>query len=71
MKYLPILLSLLTGCAAKKPPAKAIQRESIPPRCIMGGFVDKTTCEPYEKDPSLAICQNVIVKYACVQVDQK
>jgi hypothetical protein len=71
MKYLPILiLLLLTGCTAKKP-VHQVQRESIPPRCIMGGFVDKTTCEPYKKDPNLAVCQNVLIKYACVEVEKK
>jgi hypothetical protein len=71
MKYLCILVLLLTGCAAKKQPEPEPPKESIPKRCIMGGVVNKTKCVPYKKDPNLAICDGVLIKYACVEVEQK
>jgi hypothetical protein len=60
------LAILASGCAPKKP----VVKESIPPRCIMGGFVDRTKCVAYEKDPTLAVCDQVLVKYACIEVDK-
>jgi hypothetical protein len=66
MKPLLLLPLLLIGCAPKKP----VVKESIPPRCIMGGFVDRTKCVTYAKDPTLAVCDQVLVKYACIEVEQ-
>ena len=66
MKLWPLLLILLTGCAAKKKPAQV--QYDLPIKCIIGATL---TSECKQISESAAVCNGVVVKFACVKVKEK
>jgi len=67
MKYLAAVLTLcvMSGCAAKKVKVP-VPNMDIPRGCVLGAKLNAKACEPISAD--LAVCHDVIVKFACIEV---
>ena len=68
MKRLALLLIIpLLGCGAHR--AKVIHPViTIPGNCILGGIVKQANCKAL--DGERAVCNGVVVKFACVKVER-
>lgn len=67
MKWLAVIVLLFTvGCAEKKP-VKAKAKFVLPLNCIVAATAEG---ECKQISPELAECSGVIVKFACVKVQQ-
>ena len=67
-KYLTLLcVLLLAGCSARRRPKIEPSALAIPRDCIVGAMVTpgKTNCVGIDKGQ--ALCDGVVVKFACVQ----
>lgn len=68
MKLWPMLaLILLTGCAAKKHKPDPPQFV-LPINCIVGAT---TTSECKQISEDAAVCNGVVIKFACIQVKKE
>lgn len=64
MKLWLYTLILLTGCAAKKHKTEFV----LPINCIIGAT---TTSECKQISESAAVCDGVVIKFACIQVKKE
>jgi uncharacterized protein YcfL len=63
-----LALILLTGCAAKKKSKTEPVQHQLPINCIIGAT---TTSECKQISESAAVCNGVVVKFACIQVKKE
>jgi hypothetical protein len=52
---------------AKRPPKSAYPVQ-IPINCVTGGYANRSFCTAIEGSPDLALCKDIILKYACIQM---
>jgi hypothetical protein len=66
-----ILVLFISGCAAKKPMhAKPTgQLIVVTKDCIVGWKINEGKCRPWKDE--LYLCDAVVVKVACIKIDQR
>jgi hypothetical protein len=66
--FLIALLFALTGCHHRRPAPPSSSRFSLPTNCLVGFEASRSQCRAVSMDQ--AICDGVVVKFACLKVQQ-